>query len=117
MFGARNPDLLAVDHIAVVSFAPWPRFSAGVSVPVFGSLTPNACNRREPSAIFGKYRRFCSDSVPQKRTHDVHLRVARRGVSARVVDLFEDDGGFRDEPAPPYSSGISVAIYPACVRA
>src|ERR1700693_5561206 len=35
-------------------------------------------------------------SMPQKRAHDVHLRVARRGISAAAVDLFENDGSFRD---------------------
>jgi hypothetical protein len=34
-----------------------------VSVPLVGSVTPNACNRSAPAAIGGKYARFCA-SLP-----------------------------------------------------
>ncbi len=34
-----------------------------VSVPLVGSVTPNACSRSAPEAICGKYSRFCA-SLP-----------------------------------------------------
>ncbi len=33
-------------------------------------------------------------AVPQQRAHDVHLRVARRGVSTAMMDLFENSRRF-----------------------
>ncbi len=30
-----------------------------VSLPLVGSVTPKACNRNSPEAIFGKYSDFC----------------------------------------------------------
>ena len=36
-------------------------------VPVVGSLTPKACNRNSPDAIFGKYFCFCS-ALPWRNT-------------------------------------------------
>src|SRR5438132_697888 len=62
-----------------------------VSEPEFGSVTPKACSRSSPVAIFGRCFRFCSS--------DVHLRVARGGVATRSVDRLEDQGSLRD-PEP-----------------
>ena len=55
--------------------------SCVVSDPVVGSLTPNACRRSSPLAIFGRYRFFCSGCRDEQRALDVHHdthRVNRR---------------------------------------
>ena len=62
-----------------------------VSLPAVGSVTPKACRRSCPLAICGQ---ICSllgvVAVAQQRAHDVHLRVAGRGVAAGAIDLLED---------------------------
>ena len=50
----------------------------------------------EPQFTGGNLRQVAAflfgGSVPKQRTHDVHLRVAGRGVAAAPVDLLENDG-------------------------
>jgi hypothetical protein len=38
-----------------------------VSVPLVGSVTPNACSLSSPLAIFGRYFAFCA-ALPCRRT-------------------------------------------------
>ena len=53
VFGAAGPDLLAIDDVFVALLAAKVR-SEVVSVPLVGSVTPNACSRSSPVAIFGR---------------------------------------------------------------
>ena len=117
MFGAADPDLLAVDDVAV-ALAPGEGADRVVSVPLVGSVTPKACSRRSPDAIFGRnLRLLLGAAVPQHRAHRVHLRVAGGAVAARAMDLLEDRRrGAEAKPEPPYSSGIRTERKPASVR-
>ena len=67
MFGAAGPDLLAVDDVAVLPSRLAKVFSDEVSVPLVGSVTPNACSRSSPLAICGSHFAFCS-SLPCRST-------------------------------------------------
>jgi hypothetical protein len=51
--GPAGPDLLAVDDV-MIALAPGGRAQAVVSVPLVGSVTPKACSRNSPEAIFGR---------------------------------------------------------------
>ena len=53
MFRAAGPDFLAVDDVVSPSLRAKVR-SEVVSVPLVGSVTPNACRRSSPVAIFGR---------------------------------------------------------------
>ena len=62
-------------------------------MPLVGSVTPNACSRSSPLAIFGQpFRLLLVAAVPQHRAHGVHLGVAGAAVAAGALDLLEDRG-------------------------
>ncbi len=96
---ARDPDLLAVDDVAVAA-ALGERLDFG-GVRAGGGLGDGErlqaqfagrdCRQVAPLLFLG--------AVAQQRAHDVHLRVAGAGIGAGAIDLFEDDGGFRDAKA------------------
>src|SRR6202165_3246207 len=94
-------------------------FSDEVSVPLVGSVTPNACSRNSPLAIFGRHFSFCS-SLPWRRSVPMVYIWAwqppplhpERWISSRIAAAADNFS-----PAPPYSSGINTERYPACVDA
>ena len=60
-------------------------------MPLVGSVTPNACRRSSPLAIFGRNCLLLRVvAVPQHGAHGVHLGVAGSGVAAGAVDFLED---------------------------
>ena len=66
-------------------------------MPLVGSVTPNACSRSSPLAIFGQV--LCLllvVAVPQQRAHGVHLGMAAAAIAAGALDLFEDRGRGRE---------------------
>ena len=82
-----------------------------MSVPVVGSVTPNACSRSSPLAIFGRYSRFwasepCRSSVPMMYicAWQAAEFPPERLTSSRMIDASRIPS-----PEPPYSSGISAA--------
>ena len=77
-------------------------WSAVVSDPAVGSVTPNAWSRSSPEAIRRQVPLLLRlGAVPQDRSHRVHLRVARARVAARRVDLLEDHARRSDIEARP----------------
>ena len=61
-----------------------------VSVPASGSVTPKACSRSSPDAIFGQIGLLLRRrAVPQHHAHGVHLRVAGAAVAAGAVDFLQ----------------------------
>ena len=93
--------------------------SAVVSVPLVGSVTPKACSRSSPLAIFGRYSAFCR-SLPCRRMVPMMYICAWqaaplqpwRCTSSRIAAAAESG-----RPEPPNSSGISAASQPASVSA
>ena len=91
-----------------------------VSVPLVGSVTPNACRRSAPRAICRqKARLLRRRAVPQKRCPSCTSGRGRRRplqplacTSSRIAAA-----AARPRPLPPYSAGISAARKPASVSA
>ena len=86
-------------------------WSCVVSVPAVGSVTPNACSRSSPLAIFGRYSRFCSSepcrsSVPMMYICAWHAAALppERLTSSRMIAA-----SVMPSPEPPYCSGIRAA--------
>ena len=86
-------------------------FSCVVSEPVVGSLTPNACSRSSPAAIFGRYSRFCASEPWRSSVPIVYICAWQapelpplRLISSRMIDA-----SVMPRPEPPNSSGISAA--------
>ena len=88
-----------------------------VSEPATGSVTPNACSRRSPEAIAGRYLRFCS-SVPCRS------RVPMMYIWAWHADGLPPDAAISSSttqaprsgrPPPPYSSGMRAPSQPCRV--
>ncbi len=79
-------------------------------MPLVGSVTPNACSRNSPLAIFGSHCAFwaslpCRSSVPMVYIwawQPPPLQPAR-WISSRIAAAAESFS-----PAPSYSSGIST---------
>ena len=79
-------------------------------MPLVGSVTPNACSRNSPLAIFGSHFAFCSSLPCRSSVPMVYIWAWQppplqpaRWISSRIAaaaDIFS--------PAPPYSSGIST---------
>ena len=94
VFRARHPYFLAVDHVAIARADRRGLKLRGVAAR--GRL--GHAKRLEPQLAGGDLRQvgafLVRRSVTEQRAHDVHLRVACRGVSAGAVDLLEDDGRF-----------------------
>ena len=96
---AGDPDLLAIDDVAVAAALGECLDLGGVRAG--GGLGDGerlqaefaGCDRRQIAALlfFG--------AVAEQRSHDVHLRMARAGIGAGAIDLFEDDRGFGDAKA------------------
>ncbi len=115
-----RPDLLAVDYIAALAVFSALVLSCVVSLPVVGSVTPKACSRNSPDAIFGQvFRLLLVRSVLQHRAHRVHLRMTRRRIgacwhgSSPAPRPLPTSG----RPEPPYSSGIRAPRKPDSVSA
>ena len=125
MLGARRPDLLAVDDV-VVALAPRVVRMRVVSVPVVGSVTPNACRRNSPEAIFGRYRAFCAalpcrssvpivyicawQAPPLQPEAWISSRMAAAAVMAEAAaaEFLGDERG--EEPASVSAATNSVGI-------
>ena len=96
VLGARRPDLLPVDDVAVAAAhgggLQARRFGAGVGLGdaerLQAQLAPGDAGQ-VAALLLGR-------AVAQQRAHDVHLGVAGAGVAAAAVDLFEDDRGLGD---------------------
>ena len=72
-------------------------FRDEVSVPLVGSVTPNACSRSSPVAMpRQQLLLLVLAAVPQHRAHGVHLGVAGAGVAAGAVHFLEDGGACAD---------------------
>ena len=90
MFGAADPDLLAVDDVAV---ALAPREGADARrIGAAGRL--GDAERLQAQCAGGDLRQISGlllgAAVPQHRAHRVHLRVAGGAIAARAMDLLED---------------------------
>ena len=101
MLGARGPDLLAVDDVMVVAFAPR-RGAQRQRVGARGRLGDAESLQAQFAAgdrgQIGLLLRGAA--VPQDRAHGVHLRVAGGAVAAGGMHLFQDRGrGAQAEPA------------------
>ena len=90
-----------------------------VSVPASGSVTPIACSRSSPLAIFGSHRAFCAaepcrSSVPILYIWPWHAPAL---PPARLISSMITDASASPSPDPPNSCGISAASHPASVSA
>ena len=99
MLGARDPDLLAADHVAVAATDGGGLELRGVGprgrLADAEGLEPQLSGR-DPGQQRGL---LFVGSVPQQRAHRVHLRVAGAGIGATPVDFLEDDRRFVDAQA------------------
>ena len=86
-------------------------FSCVVSEPVVGSLTPNACSRSSPLAIFGRYSRFCASEPCRSSVPIVYICAwhAPELPPLRLISSRMTDASVTPSPEPPNSSGISAA--------
>ena len=94
MLDARDPDLLAVDHITVAFFD-----SRGFELRGVGAGRRFGHGHRLQAQFtrgnFGQVKLllFCR-AVAQQRPHVVHLAVAGARVAAGEIDFFHDHRGF-----------------------
>ncbi len=80
-------------------------------MPLVGSVTPKACNRTSPEAIWGSHRAFCA-ALPCRSSVPMMYIWAWQAAplapecctSSRIAAAAESG-----RPAPPYSSGIRAA--------
>src|SRR5690606_16356006 len=95
MLRPRSPDLLPVDHIAIA--APHGHGLYGRGVRAARRLGDAECLQTKLAARYGgkKGALLRLIAVTQQRSHDVHLRMARRSVAAGMVHLLEDRRGRR----------------------
>src|SRR5262245_23017290 len=99
MLGARDPDFLAADDIAIALPGSCRlqlcRIRSGCGLADAKSLQPELAARdlRQVGAL------LLLGTVTQERPHRVHLRVACAGVAAAAIDFLEDDGRFRNAQA------------------
>ena len=86
-------------------------FSCVVSDPVVGSLTPNACRRSSPLAIFGRNSRFCASEPCRSSVPIVYICAWHAPAFAplRLISSRMIDASATPRPEPPYSSGMSAA--------
>ena len=99
MLYAGDPDLLAIDDVAIAA-AFGEGFDFG-GVGAGGRLGDGerlqakltGCDGGQVAAL------LLFRAMAQQRAHDIHLRVACAGVGPGPVDLFEDDGSFGDAEA------------------
>lgn len=83
-----------------------------------GSVTPKACSRSSPVAIFGRNARFCSSLPKRSSVPIVYIwawqplpLLPLRCISSRIAQA-----AAIGSPWPPYSVGISAERYPCLVR-
>jgi len=88
-------------------------------VPAEGSVTPKACRRSSPFAIFGRYFLFCASLQWRSTVPIVYICAWQaapfaplRCISSRIAAAA---ASFK--PAPPYSSGMRQESQPASVSA
>ena len=99
VLGARDPDLLAADDVAVAATD-----RGGLQLRRVGARGRLAdAERLQPQLAGGDLGQVLAllrvGAVPQQRAHRVHLRVAGAGVGAAAVDLLEDDRRLVDAEA------------------
>ena len=71
-----------------------------VSEPAVGSVTPNACSRSSPDAIFGRYAAFCSSLPCRSSAPMVYIWAWHAAaLPPERVDLLEDHAGRGDPEA------------------
>ena len=82
-------------------------FSCVVSEPVVGSVTPNACSRSSPVAIFGRNARFCASEPCRSSVPIVYICAWQapalpplRLISSRMIEA-----SVTPRPEPPYVLG------------
>ena len=97
---ARDPDLLAVDDVAVAASHGGGLELGGVGA---GGRLGHA-QRLQPQLAAGDLRQVAllllRRAVAQQRAHVVHLAVAGAGVAAAAVDLLHDDARLRRGRGP-----------------
>ncbi len=88
-------------------------------MPLLGSVTPKACSRNSPLAIFGSHFAFCSSLPCRNSVPMVYIWAWQppplhpaRWISSRMAAAADSFS-----PAPPYSSGINTERYPTLVSA
>jgi hypothetical protein len=110
MLGAAGPDLLAVDDV-MVALAPREGAERG-GVGAAGRLGDAEGLQAQSPGRDARQVALLLLSLPWRstRAHRVHLRVAGRAVAAGALHLLQHAAAAESvSPAPPYSSGISVA--------
>ena len=83
--------------------------------PASGSVTPNACRRSAPLAIFGRMACFCA-SLPCCITLAIVYICAWQTAALppfRFISSMITQAFIKPRPAPPYWSGINAASQPA----
>ena len=82
-------------------------FICVVSEPVVGSLTPNACRRSSPLAIFGRNSRFCASEPCRSSVPIVYICAWHAPALAplRLISSMMIDASAMPRPEPPNSSG------------
>ena len=93
-------------------------FKESVSDPLFGSVTPKACNLKSPEAIFGRKFDFCFSLPCLKMVPIVYIWAWHAAafppdlwISSRITAPAD-----KGRPAPPYFSGIKDAKKPEIVN-
>ena len=98
---ARDPDLLAVDDVAVALLHRGRLDLRGVGAGGRLGHAPSTAGAARRSRSSAGTARFCaSRAVAQQRAHVVHLAVAGAGVAAGAVDLLHDHRGLGQARGP-----------------
>ena len=99
MFGARRPDLLAIDHEVIT--VPDGRGTNARRIRAAGRLShPESLQPQRAGCDIGKIGSLLFfGAMPQQCPHDVHLRMACGPVPARAMHGFKDRRGFTDAKA------------------
>ena len=82
-----------------------------VSVPLAGSVTPNACRRSSPLAMRGRYSRFWASEPCRSRVPMMYIWAWQAAAlpPERLISSRMTAASCTPSPEPPNSVGISAA--------